>query len=58
MTELAERAVLSIRIKELMAYLPHRYPFVLIDRIVEIGPGDRLVALKNICANEYDWNTI
>ncbi len=32
--------------------LPHRYPFLLIDRVVEIVPGKRLVALKNVTANE------
>lgn len=58
MTMLAEAAVSLIRIGELMAYLPHRYPFVLIDRIIEIGPGNRLVALKNICANEYFFEAL
>jgi len=35
-----------------MAILPHRYPFVLIDRILELTPGERVVALKNVTINE------
>jgi 3-hydroxyacyl-[acyl-carrier-protein] dehydratase len=32
--------------------LPHRYPFLLVDRVVEIEAGHRIVALKNVTANE------
>lgn len=39
-------------ITEIVKYLPHRYPFLLIDRVVEMEPGVRLVALKNITINE------
>jgi len=39
-------------IAEIMSVLPHRYPFLLIDRIVEIEPKKRIVALKNITFNE------
>ena len=35
-----------------MACLPHRYPFLLIDRVIELEPGDRIVALKNVTMNE------
>ncbi|MGH2463359.1 MAG: 3-hydroxyacyl-ACP dehydratase FabZ [Candidatus Limnocylindria bacterium] len=35
-----------------MTILPHRYPFLLIDRVVEIEPGQRVVALRNVTANE------
>ena len=34
------------------ALLPHRYPFLLIDRVREVEPGQRLVAVKNITRNE------
>jgi len=34
------------------ALLPHRYPFLLLDRIVELVPGERIVALKNATVNE------
>ncbi len=39
-------------IHKIMASLPHRYPFLLIDRVVECEPGKRLVALKNVTINE------
>ena len=32
--------------------LPHRYPFLLVDRVVEISAGKRIVALKNVTINE------
>lgn len=41
-----------IDIYEVMKYLPHRYPFLLIDRVVECTPGESLVALKNVTINE------
>lgn len=37
---------------EVTALLPHRYPFLFIDRVVEVEAGRRLVALKNVTANE------
>lgn len=42
----------EMNIKEILTYLPHRYPFVLIDRILEIEHSKRLVALKNVSINE------
>jgi beta-hydroxyacyl-ACP dehydratase FabZ len=33
--------------------LPHRYPFLMIDRIVELEPGKKVVGLKNVTATEY-----
>jgi beta-hydroxyacyl-ACP dehydratase FabZ len=39
-------------ISEIMAILPHRYPFVLIDRILELVPDERIIALKNVTINE------
>jgi len=41
-----------IEIKEIMAMLPHAYPFLLVDRIVEIEPGKRAVGIKNVTYNE------
>ncbi|MCK7503937.1 MAG: 3-hydroxyacyl-ACP dehydratase FabZ [Desulfobacterales bacterium] len=35
-----------------MRRLPHRYPFLLIDRIIQIVPGEEIVALKNVTMNE------
>lgn len=39
-------------IQEILEYLPHRYPFLLVDRVLECEPGKRLKALKNISVNE------
>jgi 3-hydroxyacyl-[acyl-carrier-protein] dehydratase len=39
-------------INEIMSILPHRYPMLLIDRILEIEPRTRIVALKNVSINE------
>ena len=33
--------------------LPHRYPFLLIDRVIEIDKGKRAVGIKNITSNDY-----
>jgi beta-hydroxyacyl-ACP dehydratase FabZ len=35
-----------------MERLPHRYPFLLVDRIIELIPGEKIVALKNVTINE------
>ncbi len=39
-------------ITEIMKFLPHRYPFLLVDRIVELEPDKRIVGLKNVTINE------
>lgn len=39
-------------IMEIMDRLPHRYPFLLIDRIIELEPGETVTALKNVTINE------
>ena len=41
-----------IDIREIMKVLPHAYPFLLVDRIVEIEPGKRIVGIKNVTYNE------
>jgi 3-hydroxyacyl-[acyl-carrier-protein] dehydratase len=41
-----------IEIKEIMSILPHAYPFLLVDRIVEVEPGKRIVGIKNVTYNE------
>lgn len=38
--------------REIMQILPHRYPFLLVDRIIELDPGVRAVGIKNVTANE------
>ena len=39
-------------IKEIMNLLPHRYPFLMVDRILEIEEGKRIVGIKNVSINE------
>jgi 3-hydroxyacyl-[acyl-carrier-protein] dehydratase len=39
-------------INEIMRLVPHRYPFLLVDRVLECDPGKSLVALKNVTINE------
>jgi len=39
-------------IQKIMKYLPHRYPFLLIDRVKEVVPGEKVIALKNVTINE------
>ena len=41
-----------IDIQEILALLPHRYPFLLVDRVVEVEPGKRVVGIKNVTVNE------
>jgi beta-hydroxyacyl-ACP dehydratase FabZ len=41
-----------MNINEIMKLLPHRYPMLLVDRILEMEPGKRIVGLKNVTANE------
>ena len=42
----------SLDITEIMRILPHRYPFLLIDRVVELERMQRIVAIKNVTINE------
>lgn len=39
-------------IHQILQYLPHRYPFLLVDRVVEVVPGERITTLKNVSVNE------
>ncbi len=43
---------MEIRIAEILKILPHRYPFLLVDRILEIEKGKRIVGIKNVTFNE------
>lgn len=42
----------AMDIYEILKYLPHRYPFILVDRVVTYEPGERIIALKNVSINE------
>ena len=41
-----------IEIREILELLPHRYPFILVDRVLALEPGKSIVALKNVTINE------
>jgi len=41
-----------IDIKEIMSILPHRYPFLLVDRVIELVPEQKAVGIKNVTMNE------
>ncbi len=43
---------MTVDIHEVMRRLPHRYPFLLVDRVLECHPGKSIVALKNVTINE------
>lgn len=43
-------------INEVQEYLPHRYPFLLVDRVIELNLGESIVAIKNVTGNENHFN--
>ena len=43
-------------VNEIREYLPHRYPFLLVDRVVDLVEGESIVAYKNITINEEVFN--
>jgi 3-hydroxyacyl-[acyl-carrier-protein] dehydratase len=43
---------MTFDIQEILEFLPHRYPFLLLDRVIEFEPTKRLVAIKNVTINE------
>ncbi|WP_209121776.1 3-hydroxyacyl-ACP dehydratase FabZ [Alkalihalobacillus sp. BA299] len=45
-----------LSIEEIKEIIPHRYPFLLIDRILEVEEGQRAIGLKNVTANEEFFN--
>ena len=47
---------LSVDIHEILKYLPHRYPFLLVDRVLSCEPGKGITALKNVTINEPFFN--
>jgi 3-hydroxyacyl-[acyl-carrier-protein] dehydratase len=44
--------MVDMDIHQVLAHLPHRYPILMIDRVLECEPGKRILALKNVSANE------
>ena len=52
MTETPSSVTLPVDSAEIERLLPHRYPFLLVDRVVEFEPGKRILAWKNVTGNE------
>ena len=46
----------TLDIGQIMEFLPHRYPFLLIDRVIELERSKRIVAIKNVTINEPFFN--
>lgn len=42
----------AMDIHQILEYLPHRYPILLVDRVLDVVPGERITALKNVSMNE------
>ena len=41
-----------LKVEEIFKFLPHRYPFLLVDRVIALEPGKSIAAIKNVTANE------
>ena len=41
-----------MNINDIMKYMPHRYPFLLVDRIIDLQPGEHITGIKNVTFNE------
>ena len=48
----ATQTPLTIDIERITAMIPHRYPFLLVDRLIDVIPGESAVGIKNVSANE------
>ena len=53
MTQTGQDVSLPLDVERIMGLLPHRFPFLLVDRITEIEEDKRIVGYKNISANEH-----
>ena len=51
-TESPKAVPTTLDINEIQRILPHRYPFLLIDRVIDLTPRERIVAIKNVTINE------
>ncbi|TDU31221.1 3-hydroxyacyl-[acyl-carrier-protein] dehydratase [Panacagrimonas perspica] len=49
---MAETTSVNFDIRDVMRMLPHRYPFLLVDRVIEHAEGERVVCIKNVTYNE------
>ena len=51
-TDAATTLTMPLEAADIMRIIPHRYPFLMVDRIVELEPGKRVVGIKQVTANE------
>jgi 3-hydroxyacyl-[acyl-carrier-protein] dehydratase len=51
-TQMIDSKKIVMDINEIRKYLPHRYPFLLVDRVIELNVGDSITAIKNLSINE------
>lgn len=56
MTEASAHSEIKMDIHEILKYLPHRYPMLLVDRVLSCETGKNIVALKNVTINEPFFN--
>ncbi len=49
---MSEQNVVNIDINQIMQMIPHRYPILLVDRLIELTPGESATGLKNVTMNE------
>ncbi|MBA2077833.1 MAG: 3-hydroxyacyl-[acyl-carrier-protein] dehydratase FabZ [Rhodanobacter sp. 68-29] len=56
MSDKAATVTLPVSVEQIQQLLPHRYPFLLVDRVVEMVPDQSVVALKNVTINEPFFN--
>ena len=56
MTDTASRVTLPVNTPEIERLLPHRYPFLLVDRVIEFEKDKRVLAYKNVTCNEPFFN--
>ena len=54
--EVGLKTLKTLDIHHVLGLLPHRYPFLLIDRVIELEPDKRLLAIKNVTYNEQFFN--
>jgi 3-hydroxyacyl-[acyl-carrier-protein] dehydratase len=52
MTDTKPAVTLPMDVEQIQRLLPHRYPFLLVDRVIEIEPGKSIAAIKNVTINE------
>ncbi|MBP6342605.1 MAG: 3-hydroxyacyl-ACP dehydratase FabZ [Candidatus Omnitrophica bacterium] len=46
---------MQLDVREIQKIIPHRFPFLLIDKVIDLVPGEKLVAVKNVSVNEHHF---